>query len=103
MNIGKVIQDLRKEKDLSQGDFAKVCNISQTYLSLIENDRKEPNISLLKIIAENLKTPLPFIFFLSIEKQDIPIGKQDAYEHLVSPIKSMIKNLIEDNDSDKHS
>ncbi|MGQ7855146.1 helix-turn-helix domain-containing protein [Pedobacter sp. WC2501] len=33
---------------MRQNAFADLCNISQTYLSQIENNIKEPNISTLK-------------------------------------------------------
>lgn len=36
MNIGTQIQKIRRKNNISQGQFAKDCGITQTYLSLIE-------------------------------------------------------------------
>ena len=66
MNLGQVIKDFRKERGLRQGEFSDLCEISQTYLSLIENNQKEPNIATLKTIAKHLEVPLPIMFFLSL-------------------------------------
>lgn len=97
MDIGKVIKEVRKSKGLKQQSFAKMCGITQTYLSQIENNVKEPTISLLKRIAENLHLPLPILYFLSLEKNDIEERKQDAYDLLMPSIKSLVNQFFSDN------
>lgn len=97
MDIGKVIKEVRKSKGLKQQSFAKMCGITQTYLSQIENNVKEPTISLLKRIAENLNLPLPILYFLSLEKNDIEKRKQDAYDLLMPFIKSIVNQFFSDN------
>jgi transcriptional regulator with XRE-family HTH domain len=52
--LGSQIRKLRKKKGLKQIEFCKICNISQTYLSQIENDIKQPKISMLKFIAKKI-------------------------------------------------
>lgn len=96
MNIGFVIKDIRKKKSITQNKFAESCNISQTYLSQIENNLKEPNISTLKIIAENLNIPLPVMFFLALDETDIPEGKKEAYNLLSPSVKAMINTFFSD-------
>lgn len=93
MNIGQVIKDSRKEKGIKQGDFSNLCDISQTYLSLIESNRKEPNITTLKIISEKLNIPLPVMFFLSLDEDDIPKKKLEIFKALEPSIKDMIKQI----------
>lgn len=56
--LGYQIRKLRKKRGLKQIQFCKVCNISQTYLSQIENDIKEPKLSMLKSIAKNIGATL---------------------------------------------
>ncbi len=58
MKIGKAIRKTRRAKDISQKELAEQSNVSQTYLSQIENDRKQPTISKLKDIADKLDVPL---------------------------------------------
>lgn len=69
MDIGKVIKEARKSKGLKQQSFAEMCGITQTYLSQIENNVKEPTISLLKRIAENATLTITyFVFFIFRER-----------------------------------
>lgn len=96
MKIGQVIKEHRKKSNISQGDFSKVCDISQTYLSLIENDQKEPKIGTLKVIAKYLKVPLPVLFFLSLDESDIPKRKQEVFKILEPAIKDMIGQIYID-------
>ena len=72
MNLGLTIKNVRKQKGFKQNKFAELCNITQSYLSQIENNAKDPNLSILKIISEKLETPLPVLFFLSMENSDVP-------------------------------
>ena len=53
MNLGNVIKNTRKKKGQTQTEFASLCGITQTYLSQIENNSKEPNLSILKVISIN--------------------------------------------------
>ncbi|MCT3802678.1 MULTISPECIES: helix-turn-helix domain-containing protein [Elizabethkingia] len=93
MNLGQVIKDLRKKKGIKQGEFSKQCDISQTYLSLIENNQKEPNLSLLKNIAQLLNIPLPILIFLSLDVNDVPEKKKEIFRILEPSIKDMITQI----------
>ena len=44
--------------------------ISQSYLSQIENNQKEPNISTLKLISNQLQVAVPILFFLALDEAD---------------------------------
>jgi transcriptional regulator with XRE-family HTH domain len=90
MNLGHTIKNLRKQKRLTQSAFAKKCGITQTYLSQIENNHKEPNLSTLKDISKVLTVPLPIVFFLSLDEKDIPPSKRDGFEVINPSIKSLV-------------
>lgn len=90
MNLGIKIKQIRKQKGLTQSSFASICGITQTYLSQIENNQKEPNISTLKKISQVLEVPLPILFFLSMDEEDVSQEKREAFK-LVSPsINSLV-------------
>jgi transcriptional regulator with XRE-family HTH domain len=95
MNLGTTIQDIRKQKGISQKAFAELCNLSQTYLSQIENNQKEPAISTLKEIALRLKIPLPILFFLSLDEKDIPKSKRNAFNIIDPTVKILMHEFIE--------
>ena len=94
MNLGITIKSIRKQQGLKQNQFAALCDITQAYLSQIENNKKEPNLSTLKVISNNLGTPLPILFFLSIDIDDIAPEKKDAFEIIGPSIKSLINQFF---------
>lgn len=90
MDLGSTIRRIRKQKGQTQEKFAKLCDISQTYLSQVENNQREPNLSTLKVISLQLDVPLPILFFLSLNEEDVHPAKRHAF-NIVSPsVKSLI-------------
>lgn len=96
MDLGNTIKELRKQRGIKQNAFADLCNISQTYLSQIENNLKEPNISTLREISVHLHVSLPILFFLSITEVDVPQSKRDVFQVISPTVKTLIKDLIAD-------
>ena len=94
MDLGNTIKNLRQQQGIRQNALAELCDISQTYLSQIENNAKEPNISTLRTIAKKLSVPLPVLFFLSLDDKDIKPEKRIAYNHLAPSLKSMIAEFF---------
>lgn len=94
MNLGTTISRLRKARGLKQLELAVACNITQAYLSQIENDRKEPNLTTLKVIGGALEIPLPILFFLAIEKGDIPDDKEDLFSMVSPSLKGLIGDVF---------
>jgi transcriptional regulator with XRE-family HTH domain len=56
MTLGHNIRIARKKKGLSQEDFAKIMDISQGYLSHLENNSREPSIDILIRLKKKLGT-----------------------------------------------
>ncbi|PQA94893.1 Helix-turn-helix [Chryseobacterium piscicola] len=94
MNLGTVIKDIRKQRGQTQTEFADSCGITQTYLSQIENNAKEPNLSTLKEISKNLDLPLPILFYLSLNEDDISPEKRKAFEIINPSVKSLINEFF---------
>ena len=92
MNLGNTIVQLREQKGIRQRQLAKDLDISQTYLSQIENNWKIPNMSLLEKISAELSTPLPFLFYLSLDEKDI---SKDMLVHF-KKLDPLIKDYIAD-------
>ena len=53
-DIGKFIASLRKEKSLTQEKFAEILGVSNRSISRWENGHNMPDLSLLKIISDEL-------------------------------------------------
>jgi transcriptional regulator with XRE-family HTH domain len=94
MDLGNVIKNIRKQKGLTQNEFASLCDITQTYLSQIEGNLKEPNLSTLKAISERLNVPLPILFFLSMTEDDIQPNKRKAFGIVSPSVKSLVNEFF---------
>lgn len=94
MDLGSIIKNSRKKKGQTQAEFALLCGITQTYLSQIESNSKEPNLSTLKIISEKLNIPLPILFFLSMTEDDIQPNKRKAFEIVSPSVKSLVNEFF---------
>ena len=94
MDLGNVIKNQRKKKRLTQQALASLCEITQTYLSQIEGNLKEPNLSTLKTISLNLNIPLPILFFLSMTEDDVQPNKRQAFEIVNPSVKSFVNEFF---------
>jgi len=73
MKIGSTLKMVRNAKGLRQEQLSEMTEISVSYLSLIENDKREPTLSTLKLIADAMGVPVFIILFLSNEDNVRPI------------------------------
>ncbi len=92
MNIGSAIRSARKLRGFKQKELAAICNISPGFLSQIESNQRDLSISTLEGISKQLNIPLPILFFMAIEENDVPIQKKETFR-LISPV---FKNLLSD-------
>ena len=61
MSIGERITQLRKERNLSQGDLAKAMDVSRQAVSKWENDLSSPDTIKLIQLAEVLDTQVEYL------------------------------------------
>ena len=67
VRFGEVIQKYRKGTGLSQAAFAKRIGVASAYVSMLENNRKEPSLKLLRGIAKVLRIPVEVLFWEVVE------------------------------------
>lgn len=89
MNIGKAIKVIRKKANITQGELAGKCNISQTSLSQIENGFKKPRAKTFNRLCEVLDVPESVIYILALEDTDVPTHRKMIYELLFPSITAM--------------
>jgi transcriptional regulator with XRE-family HTH domain len=94
MDLGNQIKFIRKQKGLTQSEFALSVGITQTYLSQIESNLKEPNLSTLKSISEGLNVPLPILFFLSMTEDDVRPNKRNAFKIVSPSVNSLVNEFF---------
>ncbi|UXR69077.1 helix-turn-helix domain-containing protein [Staphylococcus sp. IVB6246] len=61
MNIGDNIRKIRKEKNITQSQLATSLEISQSYLSDLENNRKNLGIKTIEKIAKKLNVSVAYL------------------------------------------
>lgn len=64
--FGRILQEKRKEKGLSQEQLAQACNLDRTYISLLERGLRQPTITTLFNISKGLNIS-PSIFIKLLE------------------------------------
>ena len=68
--IGNTLKVLRVAAGINQATMAKKLEITQNYLSLVENNHKEPSLSFLKKFASSFDIPLGYFLWLALDKQE---------------------------------
>jgi transcriptional regulator with XRE-family HTH domain len=61
MNIGSKISEIRKQKNVSQTDFAKAVGVSREMIGRYERGEVMPSIEVAKKIADALEVSLDFL------------------------------------------
>jgi len=61
-NIGKKIQKLRQDKDISQVKMAEIIGVTPTYVGFVEQGVRNPSIATLDKIARVLGVKLSELF-----------------------------------------
>jgi transcriptional regulator with XRE-family HTH domain len=67
--FGKILQEERKAKNISQEKLAKITGLDRTFISLIENGKRSPTFSTILKICSALEMD-PSDLFSIYEKKD---------------------------------
>jgi len=91
MNLGRTIKLCRNARGLTQEQLAQKAGLSLSYLSLIENDRRDPAMSTVRSISDALQVPLSIIMFLAADKDELSGFNQDVRDKLSSVALALIQ------------
>jgi len=73
MKVGDHVRELRKQKNLSQGDIETRTGLLRCYISRVENGYTVPSIQTLEKIARAFDVPLYQLFYEGIEKPSLAV------------------------------
>ena len=82
MNVGQAIRLCRTQRGASQSAIANRANCSVSYLSMLENNKRDPTLSTVTKIAEALHVPVGLLFVLAADQNEL--GAID--EHLADQL-----------------
>ena len=91
MEIGSVIRKCRKLKGMTQLQLSNSSDISESYLSLIEQDKRQPTLSNLESIADTLQVPVSILVFLADKQESISEITDKQIEALTETIYSLVE------------
>lgn len=92
MNIGRAIKLCRTKQGASQGAVARQARCSVSYLSMLENNRRDPTLSTLTRVAQALQVPVGLLFFLASEPEDLePMDEKTVGTLMQSVLASLAK------------
>lgn len=94
MNIGNAVKKVRVQKGFNQKQFCEKIGVTQSYLSLIENNKKKPSTEVLEKIAKSVNTTLPVLFWFSVEEVDVDSGKVEVFNQLKPMIDKMLEGIF---------
>ncbi|MFH5186135.1 helix-turn-helix domain-containing protein [Paenibacillus sp. TAB 01] len=61
MKLGKRISQLRGERQLTQGELARIIGVTRAALSHYENDRRQPTYDTLKKLAQYFSVSVDYV------------------------------------------
>mgnify|MGYP003603470011 FL=1 len=71
MNVGQAIRRCRTQRGVSQSAIANSAKCSVSYLSMLENNKRDPTLSTITKIAEALHVPVGLLFVLAADKHEL--------------------------------
>lgn len=90
MNVGQAIRLCRTQRGVSQSAIANRANCSVSYLSMLENNKRDPTLSTVTKIAEALHVPVALLFVLAADHNELgAIGEYAADQLMQSALASL--------------
>jgi len=94
MNIGIGVKTVRTKKGFNQKQFCEKVGITQSYLSLIESNKKTPSTEVLERIAEAVGVTLPVLFWFTVDENDVDNKKLEMFRLLKPSVDKLITDLF---------
>ena len=92
MKYSKALKLVRAARKITQKELAQKSNLDQSYISLIEQDKRVPGIDILEKLTSALEVPLYLFFFLASEKQDLKNVPEEEADRLS---RNLLKLFVE--------
>lgn len=87
MNIGNAIRFCRTQRGMTQEELAKQSGLSTSYISLLEQNKRDPVISTIERIANQIGVPASILLFLASDPTELsafdrPLAEKLSYTAL---------------------
>ena len=71
MDIGRALRLCRSARKLSLDELSRRSGLSQSYLSMIERNKRDPSLSTTEKLAEALGIATPILLFLAADADEL--------------------------------
>ncbi|PTL37653.1 helix-turn-helix domain-containing protein [Alkalicoccus saliphilus] len=100
MNIGDNIKAIRTEKKLTQQELADNMNISRSYLSDVENNRKNPSMKTIESLASKLNVSIAYLtsgrrMLSDMSREEISKSLREASSKSTKALKERLREDID--------
>ena len=90
--VGKKIQEIRKQQNMSQNELAKRSGLTQSWISRYERGDQLPGSKKLQTIAKALRVPISAFF---VESKNLDGIMEFLNQHLTASEKQDLKHILE--------
>jgi transcriptional regulator with XRE-family HTH domain len=90
LELGKAIQIVRQAKKLSLGEAAKRADVSIAFLSLIESNKRQPSLAVMRRLAEAMDVPPETLIILAQPTEGTLESKNGEAKGLVDAIRKLV-------------
>lgn len=91
MDIGENLKKIRKDKKMTQEDFGKLVGLSSNTVQRYESGKRQPNVEIIKKIADALEVPISLILFNENDKLTMEKEVKKAADHIVDDIYPLVE------------
>lgn len=95
LTIGSAIRQLRLAAGLSQRKLAKEIGVEHSFISLIEADRREPSLRVLRQVAQRTHAPPGLLLAIALSV-DLPDEYQPLFESVLSGVLDLQRIVLAD-------
>jgi transcriptional regulator with XRE-family HTH domain len=82
LKIGTAIKQARTLRGITQSELSQRAKLSITYISEIENEKKDPSMQALRSIATAIGLDAPMILLLAMQDSDVSEEHRTAFNAL---------------------
>jgi transcriptional regulator with XRE-family HTH domain len=92
MTLGESLKVIRARVGLRQGELANRVGISQSLLSLIENDRREPAVDLINRLCSVMGVPPQLVFLMT----STPTEGNERFKPLLDKLSLLMLDILQE-------
>lgn len=91
MNLGRAIKLCRNQKGLTQAELAASASISVSFLSMLEQGKRDASFSSIQAIAEALAIPVSILVFLAAGNDELTGISPELIDKLSSAALGLVR------------